>query len=187
MSIHQPCVILKPHMVNMHPSARVDSFCKLEGGEGVNIGKFVHIASFSHINVGGGSVTFGDYSGCSSHCSVGSATPDWCYLQLTPNSPVSHRKWKYRTVIGRFAVLFMGVIVLPGVTVGEGAIVKAGSVVWDDVEPWTVVQGNPAKAIGIRNLYEDSRSLYVQEFSELSGEILRPDGELQETIGEVES
>lgn len=38
-------------------------------------------------------------------------------------------------------------IILPGVTIGEGAIVAAGAVVTKDVEPWTVVGGNPAKFI----------------------------------------
>ena len=32
-----------------------------------------------------------------------------------------------------------GAIVLPGVTIGEGAVVAAGVVVTKDVEPWTVV------------------------------------------------
>lgn len=39
------------------------------------------------------------------------------------------------------------VIILKGVTVGEGAIVGAGSVVTKNVEPYTVVAGNPAKFI----------------------------------------
>lgn len=38
-------------------------------------------------------------------------------------------------------------IVMPGVTIGEGAVVAAGAVVTKDVEPWTVVGGNPAKFI----------------------------------------
>lgn len=41
----------------------------------------------------------------------------------------------------------MGCKVLKGVTIGEGAVVAAGSVVTKDVEPWTVVGGNPAKFI----------------------------------------
>lgn len=44
----------------------------------------------------------------------------------------------------------MNVIVLKGVTIGEGAIVGAGSVVVKDVPAWTVVAGNPAKVV--RNL-----------------------------------
>ena len=43
-------------------------------------------------------------------------------------------------------------IILPGVTIGEGAVVAAGSVVTKDVEAWTVVGGNPAKFIKKRVL-----------------------------------
>jgi len=38
-------------------------------------------------------------------------------------------------------------ILLKGITVGEGAIVGAGSVVTKDVPPWTIVAGNPAKIV----------------------------------------
>jgi len=41
----------------------------------------------------------------------------------------------------------MNALILKGVTIGEGAVVGAGSVVTRDVEPWTVVGGNPAKLI----------------------------------------
>lgn len=40
-----------------------------------------------------------------------------------------------------------GVIILPGVTIGDNAVVGAGAVVTRDVEPNTVVVGNPAKVI----------------------------------------
>ena len=43
-------------------------------------------------------------------------------------------------------------IILPGVTIGEGAVVGAGSVVTKDVEPWSVVVGNPAKFVKKRVL-----------------------------------
>ncbi len=42
--------------------------------------------------------------------------------------------------------------ILPGVHIGEGAIVAAGAIVTKDVEPWTVVGGNPAKFIKKRVL-----------------------------------
>ena len=45
------------------------------------------------------------------------------------------------------ATLGAGVIVLPGVTIGRGAIVTAGSVVTRSVPPKTMVRGNPAQAI----------------------------------------
>lgn len=41
----------------------------------------------------------------------------------------------------------MNCIILKGVTIGEGAIVSAGSVVRENVPPWTIVAGNPAVVV----------------------------------------
>lgn len=43
------------------------------------------------------------------------------------------------------------VIILPGVTIGHGAVLAAGSVVTKDVQPYAVVAGNPARLIRYRN------------------------------------
>ena len=48
-------------------------------------------------------------------------------------------------VIRRFAVIGAGATLLPGVEIGEGAMVAAGAVVTENVPPWTVVAGVPAK------------------------------------------
>lgn len=53
-------------------------------------------------------------------------------------------------VIGDYCWICARAIILPGVTIGEGAVVAAGAVVCKDVEPWTVVGGVPAKKIGER-------------------------------------
>lgn len=45
-------------------------------------------------------------------------------------------------------------IILQGVTIGEGAVVAAGSVVSKDVEPYTIVGGNPARFIKKREMKE---------------------------------
>ena len=39
--------------------------------------------------------------------------------------------------------------------IGEGAVVAAGAVVVKDVDPWSVVGGNPAKVIKMRELNDD--------------------------------
>jgi len=44
-----------------------------------------------------------------------------------------------------------GAFIGPGVRIGRGAIVAARAVVVKDVEAWTIVGGNPAKVIGMRN------------------------------------
>ncbi|MCA9235136.1 MAG: acyltransferase [Planctomycetales bacterium] len=54
-------------------------------------------------------------------------------------------------VIGDRAWVGFRAIVMPGVTVGEGAVVAAGAVVTKDVPPFTIVAGVPAKRIGTRN------------------------------------
>lgn len=49
--------------------------------------------------------------------------------------------------IGRAAWLGFDCCVLPGVTVGEGAVVGARSIVSSDVEPYSIVAGNPARLV----------------------------------------
>jgi acetyltransferase-like isoleucine patch superfamily enzyme len=52
-----------------------------------------------------------------------------------------------RVHIGRYAWIGFEACILPGVTIGEGAIVGARSVVIEDVPPYAVVVGNPARLI----------------------------------------
>ena len=54
-------------------------------------------------------------------------------------------------IIGDRAWIAYRAIILPGIEIGEGAVVGAGSVVTKNVEPYTIVAGNPAKVIGHRN------------------------------------
>lgn len=49
--------------------------------------------------------------------------------------------------IRRFAVIGSGAVLLPGVEIGEGAMVAAGAVVTRDVPPWTVVAHAPARHV----------------------------------------
>ena len=56
--------------------------------------------------------------------------------------------------IGRNVFIGYGALILPRVRVGDGAIIGAGSVVTRDVEPMTIVAGNPAKPIGRRSTHE---------------------------------
>ncbi len=42
-------------------------------------------------------------------------------------------------------------MILPGITIGRGAVVAAGAIVTRDVPPFSIVAGAPAKEIGKRN------------------------------------
>ncbi len=58
--------------------------------------------------------------------------------------------YKGDTIIGNDVWLGYDVLVMPGVKVGDGAIIAARSVVVSDVAPYSVVGGNPAKQIKMR-------------------------------------
>ena len=51
------------------------------------------------------------------------------------------------TVVGNDVWIGQNAVILPGVHIGDGAIIGADSVVGDDVAPYTIVAGNPAKTI----------------------------------------
>jgi acetyltransferase-like isoleucine patch superfamily enzyme len=53
--------------------------------------------------------------------------------------------------IGDYACIFSNVLIMPGVTLGKGAVVYAGSVVTKDVGDFEVVGGNPARFIRHRS------------------------------------
>ena len=56
-------------------------------------------------------------------------------------------KTNSKTKIGNDVWIGHNVIILSGITIGDGAILAAGSIITKDVEPYTIVAGNPAKTI----------------------------------------
>jgi acetyltransferase-like isoleucine patch superfamily enzyme len=71
---------------------------------------------------------------------------------LTHNKPLEYHKHLSEAFLGpviikKNAWIAIGVIILPGVTIGEGSIVASGAVVAKDVPPHTMVGGIPAKII----------------------------------------
>lgn len=52
-------------------------------------------------------------------------------------------------ILKKGCLVSMSSIILPGVTIGEGAIVGAGSLVTKDVPPWTIATGRPAKVVRV--------------------------------------
>jgi len=55
--------------------------------------------------------------------------------------------FKGDTIIGNDVWVGMDTVIMPGVNIGDGAIVAAKSVITKDVEPYTIVGGNPAQKI----------------------------------------
>lgn len=98
-------------------------------GRGSVIANHVDIYNFDWVRIGSMSVV-------SQNTYLCTGTHD--YTQ--PDFPLT---WQPIT-IGSECWLAANVFVAPGVSIGDGAVVAAGSVVVKDVAPWTVVGGNPA-------------------------------------------
>lgn len=63
------------------------------------------------------------------------------------------------TIVGNDVWIGYGALVLPGVTIGDGAVVAAASVVASDVPPYAIVAGNPARVVKRRFSDEDVEHL----------------------------
>lgn len=66
------------------------------------------------------------------------------------NEPFFHWRRLQRVTIGHDTWIGHNAIILPGVTIGNGAVVAAGAVVTRDVKPYQVVAGVPAKPLRSR-------------------------------------
>lgn len=66
------------------------------------------------------------------------------FSRIAPYVPVKHGP----ITIKDDAWLGTGVVVLPDITIGEGAVVGANSLVTKDVSPYSIVVGSPARVIG---------------------------------------
>ncbi len=70
------------------------------------------------------------------------ATNDDGSLQSGADWSVVETRVKFRASVGS------GAVILPGITIGEGALVGAGAVVTKDVPDHAIVAGNPARVVG---------------------------------------
>lgn len=129
-------------------SVIIDDFVFLMSGPATTIGSFVHIASFVSIT-GGGEFVMEDFSGLSGGVRVYTGNEDYSGHCLTnPTVPAPFRVPTRSFVrIERHAIVGANAVILPGVVIGEGAVVGANSLVHKDCKPWTVYFGSPARPI----------------------------------------
>lgn len=151
--------------------------CRARAARAVQIGRAAHIYSSSIFDVGPqGSVKIGEYAMlngarliCEASIEIGAyAAISWNVVLMdsyrVPLDPVQRGKLLEQAGHPAHALtdpsaparpirlednvwLGFDVCVLPGVTIGEGSVVGARSVVCHDVPPYTVVAGNPARVV----------------------------------------
>ena len=119
--IHRKCKFFHIGKVSLGQNSVVNFGCYLDNRRGIMIGNNVGIAHDTKIYTLGHNI-------------------DSPFFE-TKGAPV---------IIEDNVFIFSNSLIMPGVTVHEGAIVLAGSVVTRDVPAWNIVGGNPAKTIKIR-------------------------------------
>lgn len=146
VKIYPLAKIVKPEVIEIGNHSMIDDFTFIYGGKGIKIGRYVHIASFCSI-YGGGKLIMEDFSGLSSGCRIITGTDDFSGASLTNAAvPPEFKNVNQSFVkIEKHAILGANVVVLPGVTIGEGAAIGACSLVTSDIESWTINVGIPAR------------------------------------------
>ncbi len=159
VQIFEMALILKPEVIQILDSSRIDDFTRIEGGMGLKIGKCVHIASFASI-LGGGEAEIGDFSGIAQGAKLitgmGHPFEDKFPYKLPDTDPYHRARGKI--VMGDYSFVAANAVICPNITIGEGAIVGAGAVVTKDVPPWAIIGGIPARIIGERKNFKITRN-----------------------------
>lgn len=109
----------------------------------ISLGDTVNINQYCMLDSRGGPIRIG------SNVDIAPEVNIWT-LQHDPQSPDFATKGGGVT-IEDFVWLGNRAVILPGVTIGRGAVVATGAIVTKDVAAWTIVGGIPAKKIGERN------------------------------------
>jgi acetyltransferase-like isoleucine patch superfamily enzyme len=150
--IYEPAVSTRNEEIVIGEHCRIDAFTKLEGGQGLVMEDHVHIASFCHVNIGGGNTILrkGSSMGSGAKTISGGNQPDAKSCSRVADS--ADQVIGLGTIIlEEDSCLYAGAIVYssPGsiVRIGRGARVGALSLVTRDVPDGELWAGVPAKFI----------------------------------------
>lgn len=154
VQISDKASLYNPARISIGDHSRVDDFCVLSaGGGGIVIGSHVHIACYSSL-IGKMTITLEDFAGLSSRVCIYSSSDDYSGESLTnPTTPDRFRNVQHAPVkLGRHVIVGAGTVILPGVTIGEGAAVGALSLLMKNIDPFTIVMGSPPRKVGQRSM-----------------------------------
>lgn len=156
--------IRRPSLITVGSHTAIDTgfYCTVSA----DIGDYVHIAPY--ITVIGGSNGYwkmDNFATLAAGSRIICGSDDHMGAGLVgPTIPVEFKDniTIAPVIFEKFANIGTGVVVMPGVTLAEGTVVGANSLVTKSTEPWTVYVGSPAKAVKMRpkeKLLEYARKL----------------------------
>lgn len=129
--------------VSIHPNVEIRSHENIEIGENVSINHNSEL-------YGGGGISIGEGTMLSYFVTVLSDSRSYMGDMPLKSSKRATERIRKKTTIGKDVWIGTKAILLPGVIVGDFAIVAAGSVVTKNVDQWNIVAGNPARVVGSR-------------------------------------
>lgn len=149
--ISDKAAIYDTERISIGDNSRIDDFCVIAGK--VDIGRNVHITVFCNLAGGRAGLALGDFSTLAYGCHIIAQTDDYSGRSMT-NSTIPEKLKDERsehTVVGRFAILGAGSIVLPGITINEGVSAGAGTIFTRSADPWGIYVGAPARRVKERS------------------------------------
>lgn len=151
VKIHPLAKIINPQNIVVGEGSQIDDFTFINGGKGLCIGKYVHFTYFSSLT-GTGTANIGDYVGIASGVRIFTATniheKAWSMSAAAPKKIQNVKEGHVE--IKDFAFIGSNSVVMPDVTIGEGAVIGALSLVLKDVEQWSINVGIPCRKISER-------------------------------------
>jgi len=99
---------------------------------------------------GSGTVVIGNYFHSGTECMMLTTNHDYNTGREIPYD--AHRCINKSIIIGDFVWMGSRVLVLPGVRIGEGAIIQGGAVVSSDIPAYAIAGGNPARVFKYRDV-----------------------------------
>jgi len=140
--------LYNPESLAVGDHVRIDDFTVINGR--VTLHNHIHIAHFCGLCGGEAGITMEDFTGLSARCSVYAKSDDYTGKSMTnPTVPLAYKPGiiEKPVLIKRHSILGCSSVVLPGVTLGEGVSVGALSLCINDLEPWSIYAGIPAKRV----------------------------------------
>ena len=159
--ISDKCSIYSPQNISIGNNVRVDDFCIISASKEIVIGDNVHIACHSSL-LGNALIELEDFSGVSIGCTILSSNADYSGKFMTnPNIDEKYlNTHSAPVVLGKHSLVGCGSVILPGVSLGQGAVIGANSLVKESVPDFEIWCGSPVKKV--KNRFKDILKLEKQ-------------------------